>query len=80
MRQIGRQAFAKEKAASLELRRNGIKILGEKWDQGELFLMWQYKGETELLRIYEGKLRFEVQKRINELILKSSGEKSFDGE
>jgi len=70
LRLIGKEAHNKEQEAARELRRNGIRILGEKLEHGELFLMWQQKGETEMLRVLESKVRFEVQKKLNELMQK----------
>jgi hypothetical protein len=70
LRLLGKAAFTKEREAAKELRRAGIRILGEKWDRGEYFLMWQHRGETEIVRMLEGKLRFEVQKKVDELMIR----------
>jgi hypothetical protein len=68
LRLLGKEAFAKEQGAAKELRRAGIRILGEKWNRGEYFLMWQYREETQIVRMLDGKLRFEVQKKVDEMI------------
>ncbi|GED35041.1 hypothetical protein P9G84_31410 [Brevibacillus centrosporus] len=70
LRQIGSQAYAKEQEAAKELRENKIRILKEKLDQGELFVIWSYRGNSDIFRIHERKLRTEVQKRIDELMMK----------
>jgi hypothetical protein len=75
LRLLGKAAYAKEQEASKELRRAGIRVLGEKWDHGEYFLMWQHRGETQIVRMLDGKLRFEVQKKIDELMVKFAEER-----
>jgi hypothetical protein len=69
LRLLGKAAFTKEREAAKELRRAGITILGEKTDRGEYFVMWRQGGQTEMLRIHEAKLRVEVQKNIDELMV-----------
>jgi hypothetical protein len=60
LRLIGKQAFAKERETHRELRRHGVRILGQKTDRGEHFVLWRHLGHTELLRINEAKMRTEV--------------------
>lgn len=68
LQRLGQQANHKAQEAYRQLRRAGISILGKKVDRGELFLMWKHRGQTELLRILEAKLRAEVQKKVDELM------------
>jgi len=70
LRQIGSRVYAKEREAAKELRVNGIRFVKEKVDHGEFFVVWSHRGNTDILRITEGKLQTEVQKRIDELMMK----------
>lgn len=67
LRQTGRQVYAKERAAANELRANGIRFVKEKLDLGEIFVVWAHRGNTDIIRISEEKLRAEVQKKVDEL-------------
>lgn len=69
LRQIGSRVYAKEQEMTKDLKANGIRIVKEKMDQGELFVVWSHRGSTDIFRIHEGKLRSEVQKKIDELII-----------
>ncbi|WP_289138408.1 hypothetical protein [uncultured Brevibacillus sp.] len=67
LRQIGSKAYAKEQETTKELKANGIRIVKEKFDKGELFVIWAHRGSTDIFRISEGKLRSKVQEKINEI-------------
>ncbi|TRY24373.1 hypothetical protein FOI68_17120 [Brevibacillus sp. LEMMJ03] len=75
LRLLGKAALTKEQEATKGLRRAGITILGEKTDRGEYFVMWRQGGQTEMLRIHEQKLRAEVQKKIDKLMVKIAEER-----
>jgi hypothetical protein len=75
LRLIGKAALTKEREAAKEMRRAGIAIMGEKNDRSEHFVMWRWGGQTEILRIHEAKLRAEVQKKIDELMVKIAEER-----
>ncbi|WP_419877649.1 hypothetical protein [Brevibacillus centrosporus] len=68
LRQLGSQAYAKEQEAAKELRANGIRVVKEKVDRGEVFVVWSHRGNTDIFRIRERELRAEVQKKIDELM------------
>lgn len=68
LRQLGNNVYRKEQEVAKELRSSGIKIIKEKLDRGELFVVWSHQGMTDILRIHEGKLRTEVQKKVDGLI------------
>ncbi|MED1792859.1 hypothetical protein P4V54_09260 [Brevibacillus nitrificans] len=68
LRRIGSQVYQKEKEAALVLKENRIRIVKEKFDQGVLFVVWSYRGNTDIFRINEGRLRAEVQKKIGDMM------------
>ncbi|WP_156829089.1 hypothetical protein [Cohnella laeviribosi] len=75
LRLLGKAAFTKEREAAKELRRAGITIIGEKNDRSEHIVMWRWGDQTEILRIHEVKLREEVQKMIDKLMVKIAEER-----
>ncbi|WP_301171006.1 hypothetical protein [Brevibacillus nitrificans] len=68
LRRIGNQVYAKEREAAQVLKEHGIRIVREKFDQGEFFVVWSYRGNTDISRINEGRLRAEVQKKIGDIM------------
>lgn len=68
LRQLGNKVYGKEQEVAKELRLSEVKIIKEKLDRGELFVVWSHQGVTDILRIHEGKLRTEVQKKVDGLI------------
>lgn len=68
LRRIGSQVYAKEKEAAQVLKENRIRIVKEKFDQGDFFVVWSHRGNTDIFRIKEGRLRTEVQKKIEDLM------------
>ncbi|MED4749975.1 hypothetical protein [Brevibacillus choshinensis] len=68
LRRIGSQVFLKEKEAAQKLKENRIRIAKEKFDQGEYFVVWSQRGDTDIFRIQEGRLRTEVQKKMEDII------------
>ena len=70
-----REAQARESDLRSQLRRHDVRILGEVTDRGEHFVTWRWGGQTEMLRIHEAKLRVEVQKNIDELMVKIAEER-----
>lgn len=69
LRLLGSQVYKMEQETAKVLKANGIRIVKEKVDQGELFVVWSHRGSTDIFRIHEGKLRSEVQNKINELMV-----------
>lgn len=70
LRQLGSQVYAKEQEAAKEMRANGVRFVKEKFDRGELLVAWSHRGITDIYRIGERKLRLEVQKKIDEIMVK----------
>lgn len=58
---------------SRQLRRRDVRILGEKTDRNEHFVLWKHRGETRMLRIHENKLRYVVQLKMNEMVINNFG-------
>lgn len=68
LRHLGNQAYRREQEAFDSLRANGIRITKEKVDRGEVFIVWSYKGNVDILSIEERKLQPLVQQKVDELI------------
>lgn len=70
LRHLGSQVYAKEQEAAKVMRANGVRFVKEKFDRGELLVAWSQRGNTDIYRIGERKLRLEVQKKIDEIMVK----------
>lgn len=75
LRRIGSKAFLKEKEAAQVLKDNRIRIVKEKFDQGDFFVVWSHRGCTDIFRISDRELGIEVQKKISD-IMRSMTEKN----
>lgn len=63
--QLERMAHGQLNLAQQELSTNKIRILSNKYDQGEYFVIWQQRGKTDLSRYDINTLAPQIQENMN---------------
>lgn len=68
LREFSEVAGRREYLALTEIQKKGVKVLGAKEDQGEVFVMWQHRSRPEMFRICDRELQSYAQKNLDGLL------------